>query len=83
MHTITDKALTGQLTDTLNHVCDAHVPVTITREDGRAVVILSLEEYEALAETAYLLRNPKNAQRLMASIAELEAGGGQEQELIE
>lgn len=82
MNTITDKVLTGQLTETLNHVCDAHVSVTITRDDGRAVVILSLEEYEALAETAYLLQSPKNAQRLMDSVAELEAGGGQERELL-
>ncbi|MGB0564096.1 MAG: type II toxin-antitoxin system Phd/YefM family antitoxin [Spirulinaceae cyanobacterium] len=83
MNTITDKVLTGQLIETLNQVCDAHGPVTITREDGRAVVMLALEEYESLAETAYLLQSPRNAQRLMESIAELEAGGGQERELIE
>lgn len=44
---------------------------------------MSLEDYEALQETAYLLRSPKNARRLLESIAQLEEGGGQERELIE
>ena len=82
MNTMTDKVLMGQLTETLNHVCDSHGPVTITCENGRAVVILPLEEYESLVETADLLQSPKNAQRLLESIAELEAGGGRERELL-
>jgi antitoxin YefM len=45
-------------------VCDDHVPVIVTREDEPAVVIMSLEDYRALDETAYILRRPKNAQRL-------------------
>ena len=45
--------------------------------------MMSLEDYEALQETAYLLRSPKNARRLLESIAQLEKGGGLERELIE
>ena len=44
---------------------------------------MSLEDYEALEETAYLLRSPKNTRRLIESIAELEAGNGAEKELLE
>jgi antitoxin YefM len=44
---------------------------------------MSLEDFEALEETAYLLRSPKNARRLIESIAQLENGEGFEKELIE
>jgi antitoxin YefM len=46
-------------------------------------VMISLEDYQALEETAYLLRSPKNARRLLESIAALEAGRGTERELLE
>jgi antitoxin YefM len=45
--------------------------------------MISLEDYQALEETAYLLRSPKNARRLLESIAELEAGAGTARELLE
>jgi len=45
--------------------------------------MMSLEDHEALEETAYLLRSPQNARRLLESIAELEAGKGTEKELID
>ena len=64
-------------------VCDDHTPIIITRKNQRSVVIISLEDYESLEETAYLLRSPRNARRLLESIAELESGGGTERELIE
>jgi antitoxin YefM len=67
----------------MEQVCDDHTPVIITRKNQRSVVMMSLEVYQALEETAYLLRSPKNARRLLASIAELEAGGGTERELLE
>jgi len=47
----------------------------------RSVVMLSLEDYEALEETAYLLRSPKNMKRLIKSIAQLEEGNGLPREL--
>ena len=44
--------------------------------------MISLEDYQALEETAYLLRSPKNARRLLESVAELESGGGAERNLV-
>jgi antitoxin YefM len=67
----------------MDKVCDDHTPVIITRKNQRSVVMISLEDYESLEETAYLLRSPRNARRLLASIAELESGGGTERELAE
>lgn len=69
--------------EVLEKVCDNHAPIVITRDRQRPVVLMSLEDYEALEETAYLLRSTQNARRLIESIAELEAGGGVERELIE
>ena len=71
----------GNLAKTMDKVCDDHEPVVITRKNQRSVVMISLEDYEALEETAYLLRSPKNARRLIESIAELGSGGGTEREL--
>ena len=67
----------------MKKVCEDHDPVIITRRNNEAVVMLSLEDYEALNETAYLLRNPRNAKRLLESIEELETGKGLERELVE
>jgi len=67
----------------MEKVCDDHDPVIITRKNERSVVMISLEDYQALEETAYLLRSPKNARRLLESIAELEAGRGTARKLLE
>lgn len=55
----------------------------ITRAGHEPVVIVSLEEYESLRETAYLLRSPVNARRLLDSIERLERGQGASHELLE
>ena len=67
----------------MEKVCDDHASVIITRRNQSSVVMMSLEDYRALEETAYLIRSPKNARRLLESIAELAAGGGTEQKLLE
>lgn len=67
----------------MEKVCDDHNPLIITRKSNRPVVMLSLEDYQAMEETTYLLRSPKNAKRLLESIVELENGGGLTKELIE
>lgn len=54
----------------------------ITRNGEPSVVLLSLETYRSLEETAYLLRTHENARRLLEAIRELEAGGGTERELL-
>lgn len=58
----------------MDRVCEDHEPIIITRNREQAVVMISLEDYKAMEETAYLLRSPANATRLLESIAELERG---------
>ena len=82
MDTITYTSARGNLAKTMTKVCDDHSPVIITRKTAQPVVMMSLEDYEAFEETAYLLRGPKNARRLLESIAELSAGKGTEKELV-
>ena len=57
------------LAATMDRVCDAHEPVIITRQKSQSVVMISLEDYSGLMETAHLLRSPANAQRLRDSLA--------------
>ncbi len=83
MNAVTYSQARQDLAKTMDKVCDDHSPIIITRKSQRSVVMISLEDYQALEETAYLLRSPKNARRLLESIAELESGGGAERELIE
>ena len=83
MDTITYTSARGNLAKTMAKVCDDHSPVVITRKTAQPVVMMSLEDFEALEETAYLLRSPKNARRLLESVAELEAGKGTEKELMD
>ncbi|MGB2925669.1 MAG: type II toxin-antitoxin system prevent-host-death family antitoxin [Limnothrix sp.] len=83
MKAITYTAARQNLAKTMADVCDDHAPVIVTRKQHESVVIMSLEDYEALQETAYLLRSPKNAKRLIESIAQLETGKGTVRELIE
>ena len=83
MKAITYTTARQNLAKTMESVCQDHAPVIVTRKKNDSVVIMSLEDYEALEETAYLLRSPKNARRLMDAIAELEEGGGTEKELLD
>jgi antitoxin YefM len=83
MATITYSNARTQLAATMKKVCDNHEPIIITRQKEESVVMLSLEDFRALEETAYLLRVPKNARRLLESIAELERGGGKTRKLAE
>ena len=82
MDAITYTYARSHLAKTMEKVCDDHAPVIITRKNQRSVVMISLEDYQALEETAYLLRSPKNARRLLESVAELESGDGIERELV-
>jgi antitoxin YefM len=81
MDTITYTSARGNLAKTMKRVCDDHSPVIITRKAAKPVVMMSLEDYQALEETAYLLRSPKNARRLLESVAELGMGKGLEKEI--
>lgn len=69
--------------EVLDGVINDREEVVITRAGHESVVIVSLEDYESLRETAYLMRSPANARRLLDAMERLEAGRGQPHELIE
>ena len=81
MKAITYTAARQNLAKTMETVCKDHAPVIVTRKTTNSVVIMSLEDFEALEETAYLLRSPKNTRRLIESVVQLEEGQGSEREL--
>lgn len=83
MDTVTYSTARANLADTMDRVCEDHEPIIITRNGEQAVVMMSLEDFKALEETSYLLRSPKNARRLLESIAALETGNGQARRLAE
>ncbi len=76
MDSITYTTARENLASTMDKVCTDHAPVVITRNRDQSVVMLSLEDYESLEETAYLLRSPANARRLVEAIHALESGKG-------
>jgi len=83
MDAITYSTARAKLADTMDRVCDDHEPIIITRNGQQAVVMMSLDDFKSLEETAYLLRSPKNAKRLLESIANLQAGKGTARSLAE
>lgn len=74
MHVITFSQARAGLKQTMDDVCRDHEPAVITRQRGDHVVILSLDDYNAMAETMYLLGTEPNATRLRRSIALHKAG---------
>lgn len=83
MDAISYSTARANFASTMRRVCDDHDPLIITRNGQPSVVMLSLENFTALEETAYLLRSPANTKRLMAAIEQLNAGNGTERELAE
>ncbi|MEA2038255.1 MAG: type II toxin-antitoxin system prevent-host-death family antitoxin [Thermodesulfobacteriota bacterium] len=82
MEVITYTAARQNLAKTMEKVCRDCAPLIVTRKSSNSVVIMSLEDFEALEETACLLRSPTNTRRLIESIAQLEKGKGTEKELM-
>ncbi|MEN8829785.1 MAG: type II toxin-antitoxin system prevent-host-death family antitoxin [Lentimonas sp.] len=83
MNAITYSHARENLAHTITSVCENHDPVIITKKGTDAVVMMSLEDYESMAETTYLLQSPKNARRLLESIQQLYQGKGTERKLVE
>lgn len=83
MKTMTYSESRAKYAETLNSVVDDREEVIVTRAGHDPVVIVSLDDYESLKETAYLLRSPENARRLLSSIDRLEAGRGNVRDLVE
>ena len=83
MRTMTYSESRAKYAEILSAVVDDREEVIITRAGHDPVVMVALDDYESLKETAYLLRSPENARRLLASIDRLEHGGGTARELAE
>ncbi|MCP4149693.1 MAG: type II toxin-antitoxin system prevent-host-death family antitoxin [bacterium] len=83
MDSISYTTVRNSLAQTMDKVCEDHTPVIITRQKANPVVMLSLDDYHTLEETAYLLRSPRNAARLAQAIDEIEEGKAQERALTE
>ncbi|NDZ13532.1 type II toxin-antitoxin system prevent-host-death family antitoxin [Variovorax sp. WS11] len=81
MDAITYSSARANLAKTMNRVCNDHEALIITRSGEQSVVMLSLEDYKSLEETAYLLRSPANARRLLAAMEALESGKGKVRKL--
>ena len=81
MKTLTYSESRANYAATLDAVTDDREEVVITRAGHEPVVIVALDDYESLKETAYLLRSPSNARRLIGSIERLERGEGTERRL--
>lgn len=84
MRTTSYSEFRRNLAGTIDRAVADHEPVMITRDGGKpSAVLMSLEDFASYEETRYLLRSPRNAERLRESISELEAGKGIEKTLLE
>ncbi len=83
MEAMSYSAAREHFAETMERVCDNHEPVIVTRKKSRSVVIMSLEDYNAIEETAYLLRSPANAEHLRESIKQYEAGKYKKRKMVE
>jgi len=83
MKTISFSNTRQHLASTMDDVTQNHTPVTITRQNKEAIVMISLQDFNSMEETAYLMQSATNASRLNKAIEELDAGFGKKRELIE
>ena len=83
METLSYTSARQNLKTVMDKVCDDKSPLIITRQNDPDVVMMSLEDYNSLLETAYLLRSPKNAARLAKAIKDVEKGKVKRRELKE
>jgi antitoxin YefM len=83
MKILTYSQSRARYAETLNAVTDDREEVVITRAGHDDVVIVALDDYESLKETAYQLKRPENARRLLTSIERLEHGKGTARDLVE
>ena len=66
----TSTDLRKNLSAMMDRVNDDHEPIIVTRAKGKPVVMISLEEYQAMDETAYLLATPANRAALMEALSD-------------
>lgn len=83
MEAMTYSSARKNFATAMEQVCDNHNAIIITRKSAGSVVMMSLDDYNAIEETAYLLRSPANAQNLRESIKQYEQGKYKNRKLIE
>lgn len=83
MRTMSYTESRARYAEVLDSVANDREEVVITRAGHEPVVIVSLEDYESLRETAYLMRSPANARRVLDAMERLEAGRGEPRDLVE
>jgi antitoxin YefM len=74
MDAISYSAFRSHLASMLDKVNEDHMPLLVTRQNGKPAVVMSLEDFKSYEETLYLMASPKNAKRLNQAILEAEAG---------
>lgn len=82
MDVLTYSDTRARLKEVMERVVADRTPVVITRQKAEAVVMVSLADWNAMEETLHLLSSPANAERLRASVRQLDEGGGSTRELI-
>lgn len=83
MKTLSYTESRARYAEVLDSVVNDREEVVITRAGHEPVVMMSLADFESLRETAYLMRSPANARRLLDAMERLEAGGGEQHELVD
>lgn len=83
MRTISDNEARQNLSAALRQTAEDRIPILITQQNGQSCVLMSLEEYNAREETAYLMQSPENARQLLDAIESLKTGKGLQRELME
>ena len=83
MHAVSYTQVRNNFAKIMNSVCESHSPLIITRQKSDPVVMISLEDYNAIEETLYLLKSPKNAERLSKALQALEDRKFLKKDLIE
>lgn len=81
MDVVTYSDARANLKGVMDIVTENRTQVVVTRQKAGAVVMISLDDWNAIEETMHLLATPANTARLRSSIAQLEAGDGTERTL--
>ncbi len=82
MDAFTYTQIRNNFAETMNKVCDDHAPIIITRQNKAPVVMISLEDYNAIEETMHILGNPNNAKRIMDSLKQYKEGEAKVRNLV-
>ena len=82
MKTMSYTESRARYAEVLDAVVNDREEVVITRAGHEPVVIVSLDDFESLRETAYLMRSPANARRLLDAMERLESGSGEPHDLL-